>query len=77
MKGRIKDHIWNALLLITVDSALLLTLSRDGREQESEVLPLTAASMPALTPTATPTPVEAYRQERAQTRQRDRDALLV
>ncbi len=77
MKGRIKNHIWNALLLISVAFALLLTLSRDGLEQESAALPLTAASVPSPIPTAATTAVEAYRQERVQTRQRDRDALLA
>lgn len=77
MKGRIKDHIWNALLLITVAAALLLALSRDGREQESAVLPLTAAAMTTPIPTAAPAPIEVYRQERAQARQRDQDALLA
>lgn len=77
MKGRIKDRIWNTLLLVTVAAALLLTLSRDGQEQESAALPLTAASVSAPIPTAAPAPAEAYRQERAQTRQRDRNALLA
>ena len=77
MKSRIKDRIWNALLLITVASALILSLTRDGRKQENAALPLTAASFSTLPPTATPTPTQAYRQERAGTRQRDRDALLA
>ena len=77
MKGKIRDRLWNVLLLITVASALLLTLSRSGHEAESAVLPLTVASVPTPMPTATPTPAEAYRQERAYTRQRDRDALLA
>lgn len=74
---KMKDRIWNVLLLITVAAALLLTLSRNEWEQESAALPLTAASAPRPIPTATPTPAEAYRQERAYTRQRDRDALLA
>ena len=77
MKGRIKDRIWNALLLITVASALLLTLSRDGRKAETAALPLAIASVPSPLPTVSPTPAEVYRQERAQTRQRDREALLA
>ena len=77
MKGRIKDHIWNALLLITVAAALFLTLSRSGKEAKSAALPLTVASVPTPNPTVPPTPAEAYRQERAQTRQRDRNALLA
>ena len=77
MKSRIKDRIWNALLLVTVVCALFLSLSRKGRETEEAALPLTAASLPTLSPTASPTPAEAYRRERALTRQRDREALLT
>ena len=77
MKGKIRDRLWNVLLLITVASALLLTLSRSGQETESAALPLTAASLSTPLPTAAPAPAEVYRQERAQTRQRDRDALLA
>ena len=74
---KMKDRIWNALMLATVAAALAFTLTKGTPEQESAALPLTVASLPTPMPTATPTPVEAYRQERAQTRQRDRDALLV
>ena len=77
MKGKIKDWIWNGLLLAVVAAALFFTLTRDRPEQESAALPLTAASVSAPSPTASPTPAEAYRQERAYTRQRDRDALLA
>ncbi len=77
MISRIKDRIWNALLLFTVGAALFLTLSRDGRETEKAALPLAVASLSVPAPTAAPTPTEVYRQERAQTRLRDRDALLA
>ena len=77
MKGRIRDRIWNALLLATVAGALIFTLTKGAPEQDGAALPLTAASLPAPMPTATPTPAEAYRQERARTRQRDREALLA
>ncbi len=77
MKGRLKDRIWNALLLITVASALILTLSRDGQKAESAALPLAIASVPSPLPTVSLTPAETYRQERVQIRQRDRNALLV
>ena len=74
---KIKDRIWNGLMLITVAAALIFTLTKGASEQEGAPLPLTVASLPTPIPTATPTPAEAYRQERAYTRQRDRDALLV
>ena len=77
MKGRIRDRIWNGLLLFTVAFALALTLSRNGGEQEAAALPLASASQLTLSPAFSPTPAETYRQERAQTRQRDRDALLA
>lgn len=74
---KIKEHLWNGLMLVTVAAALIFTLTKGTPEQESPPLPLTVASLPTPMPTATPTPAEAYRQERARTRQRDRDALLV
>ena len=74
MKGKIRDRIWNGLLLFTVAFALALTLSRDGREREAAALPL---ALPTLPPAAVSSPAEAYRRERAVTRQRDRDALLA
>ncbi len=74
---KMKDRIWNALMLVTVAAALVFTLTRGTPERESAALPLTVASLPTPLPTVTPTPTEAYRQERARTRQRDRDALLA
>ena len=74
---KIKEHIWNGLMLVTVAAALIFTLTKGAPEQESAALPLAVASLPTPTPTATPTPAEAYRQERSRTRQRDRDALLA
>ena len=74
MKGKIRDRIWNGLLLFTVAFALALTLSRNGGEREAAALPL---ALSTLQPAASPTPAEAYRRERAQTRQRNRDALLT
>ena len=72
-----KDRILNTLMLVTVAAALILTLTRGGTERESKTLPLAAAGLSTLTPADTPGPVEAYRQQRALTRQRDRDALLA
>lgn len=77
MKEKWKDRIWNGLMLATVAAALIFTLTKGTPEQEGAPLPLTVASLPTSIPTATPTPAEAYRQERAYTRQRDRDALLL
>ena len=74
---KIKDRLWNGLMLVTVAAALIFTLTKGTPEQESAALPLAVASLPTPTPTVTPTPAEAYRRERAQTRQRDRDALLA
>lgn len=74
---KIKDRLWNGLMLVTVAAALIFTLTKGTPEQESVALPLAVASLPTPMPTVTPTPAEAYRQERAQTRQRDRDALLA
>ena len=77
MKGKLTDRIWNGLLLAVVAAALFFTLTRDQPTQESAALPLTAVPLSTPLPTASPTPAEAYRQERASTRQRDRDALLA
>ncbi|MBQ6962063.1 MAG: SpoIIIAH-like family protein [Clostridia bacterium] len=74
---KMKDRIWNGLMLVTVAAALFFTLNKGAPRQENAALPLAVASLPTPMPTVTPTPAEAYRQERAQTRQRDRDALLV
>ncbi len=71
---KMKDRIWNALMLVTVAAALIFTLTKGAPEQESAALPLTVAA-PSFT--AAPIPAEVYRQERAKTRQRDRDALLA
>ncbi len=77
MKSRIRDRIWNALLLFTVITALILSVTRDGTKRESAALSLTAVSAPTLPPTDASTPTQNYRLERASTRQRDREALLA
>ena len=66
-----KDRILNALMLLAVAAALILTLIREAPEETA------SAPLSAVTVLATPHPAEAYRQQRADTRRQEKNALLA
>lgn len=66
-----KDRILNALMLLTVAAALLLTLLKGAPAQQAEI-PLAPAA-----PLSTQDPVEAYRQRREQTREKEKSLILA
>lgn len=65
-----KDRVLNALMLFSVAAALILTLLR-GAPESAPAAPFSAVT------TATPHPADAYRQRRADTRQREKAALTA
>lgn len=69
-----KDRILNILMLAAVAAALILTWSRDAREQAS-ALPMAAAVSPAAT--AAPHPAEVYRTRRRETRALEQSLLTT
>ena len=70
-----KDRILNALMLFTVAAALILTLIRGAPETESAFDAPMVSSFATAAPTATPHPADAYRSQRAESRQMEQ-ALL-
>ena len=71
-----KDRILNALMLLTVAAALILTLIRGAPEPEGAFEAPIVSSYPAAMPTATPHPADVYRKERAETRKWEQTMLL-
>ncbi len=59
----------NALMLLTVAAALILTLTRGAQDAEAAFDAPAVVSYPTAAPTATPHPADAYRQERWEERQ--------
>ena len=69
-----KDRIMNALMLLTVAAALILTLVRGVPEPEGAFdAPIVAYSTAA--PTSTPHPADVYRRQRTESRQMEQAML--
>ena len=71
-----KDRILNALMLLTVAAALIMTLVRGVPPDTEAGIPLPVAAVATPAPTAAPHPADAYKMERAETRKKE-EALLL
>ena len=70
-----KDRIMNALMLLTVAAALILTLIRGAPEPERAFDAPIVSSFATAAPTGTPHPADVYRQQRAESRQMEQAML--
>ena len=70
-----KDRIMNALMLLTVAAALILTLVRGAPEPETAFDAPIVSSFATAAPTNTPHPADVYRQQRAESRQMEQAML--
>ena len=70
-----KDRIMNALMLLTVAAALILTLIRGTPEPEAAFDRPIVSGFPTAAPTNTPHPADAYRRERSETRRQEQAVL--
>ena len=66
-----KDKVLNALTLLTVAAALVLTLLRGAPEPDAPSRAPAVIAVPTAAPTAAPHPAQAYRARRAEVRQQD------
>ena len=71
-----KDRILNALMLLAVAAALIMTFVRGEPPEPEAGIPLPVAAVPTPAPTAAPHPADAYKMERAETRKKE-EALLI
>ncbi|MBQ7520631.1 MAG: SpoIIIAH-like family protein [Clostridia bacterium] len=70
-----KDKIMNAITLLTVAAALLLTLARGGEAPSPAPNAPAIVALPTAAPTASPHPAQAYRERRTETRQQEQAML--
>lgn len=70
-----KDRILNICMLLTVAAALILSFLKGTPEPEMNGISMAWTDLPTAVPTASPSPAEAYRQHRAQTRAEEQIAL--
>ena len=70
-----KDRIMNALMLLTVAAALILTLLRGAPEPEAAFDAPVVSSFVTAAPANTPHPADVYRQRRAESRQMEQAML--
>ena len=72
-----KDKVLNALTLLTVAAALVLTLLRGAPEPDAPSRAPAVIAMPTAAPTAAPHPAQAYRARRAEVRQQEQAMLQL